>query len=106
MLGPEWQQFIQAGEIYIRSSTASSYPALDAPCAYCQQPLTAAAVDLVMKYREFVNDEIRGALDAAEQQLAEYDNAVAGLNADALASQLAAETAGQADVLDRVCSRS
>ena len=102
VLGPEWQQFIQAGETYIRSSAAGSYPALDAPCAYCQQPLTAAAVDLVRKYREFVNDEIRGALDAAEQQLAEYANAVAGLNADVLASRLAAETAGQADVLDRV----
>ena len=102
VLGPEWQQFIQAGETYIRSSAAGSYPALDAPCAYCQQPLTAAAVDLVRKYREFVNDEIRNALDAAERQLAEYDNAVASLNADALASQLAAETAGQADVLDKV----
>ena len=102
VLGPEWRQFIQAGETYIRSSAAGAYPALDAACAYCQQPLTAAAVDLVKKYREFVNDEIRRALDAAERQLADYTNAVAGLNADALASQLAAETAGQADVLDKV----
>ena len=67
VLGQEWQQFIQAGETYIRSSAAGSYPALDAPCAYCQQPLTAAAVDLVRKYRDFVNDEIRVALDAAER---------------------------------------
>ena len=102
MLGPEWRQFIQAGETYIRSSAADAYPALDAPCAYCQQPLTAAAVDLVRKYRDFVNDEIRAALDAAERQLADYANAVVGLNADALASQLAEETAGQADILDKV----
>ena len=102
VLGPEWRQFIQAGETYIRSSAADAYPVLDAPCVYCQQPLTAAAVDLVRKYRDFVNDEIRGALDTAERQLADYTNAVAGLNADALASQLAAETTGQADVLDKV----
>ena len=102
VLGAEWRQFIQAGETYIRSSAAGAYPALDAPCAYCQQPLTAAAVDLIRKYRDFVNDEIRVALDAAERQIAEYANAVAGLNADELASQLAAETAGQADALDKV----
>ena len=102
VLGPEWQQFIQAGETYIRSSAAGSYPALDAPCTYCQQPLTAAAVSLVRKYRDFVNDEIRAAFDDAERQLADYANAVAGLNADALASQLAAETAGLPDVLDKV----
>ena len=51
---------------YLRGSAAGSYPTLDAPCAYCQQPLTAAAVDLVRKYREFVNDELRAALDAAD----------------------------------------
>ena len=102
VLGPEWRQFIQAGETYIRSSTADAYPALDARCAYCQQPLTAAAVDLVTKYRDFVNDEMRAALDAAERQLGDYANTVAGLNADALASRFAAETAGQADVLDNV----
>ena len=102
VLGAKWRQFIQAGETYIRSSAASAYPALDAPCAYCQQPLTAAAVDLIRKYRDFVNDEIRAAVDAAERQLAEYANAVAGLNADTLASQLAAETAGQVDALDKV----
>ena len=102
VLGPEWQQFIQAGETYIRSSAAGSYPALDEPCAYCQQPLTAAAVSLVRQYRDFVNDEIRAALDDAERQLADYANAVAGLNANALASQLAAETAGLPDVLDKV----
>ena len=102
VLGAEWRQFIQAGETYIRSSAAGAYPALDAPCAYCQEPLTAAAVDLVRKYRDFVNDEIRAALDTAERQLAEYANAVAGLNADALASQLAEETAGQADALNKV----
>ena len=102
VLGPEWRQFIQAGETYIRSSAADGYPALDVPCTYCRQPLTAAAVDLVRKYRDFVNDEIRGALDTAERQLADYADALAGHNADALASQLARETAGQADVLDAV----
>ena len=102
VLGPEWRQFIQAGETYIRSSAAVAYPALDAPCAYCQQRLTSAAVSLVRKYRDFVNDEIRVALDDAERQLADYANVVAGLNADALASQLAAETAGQVDILDKV----
>lgn len=102
VLGPEWRQFIQAGEAYIRSNAAGAYPALDAACAYCQQPLTAAAVDLITKYRDFVNDNIRAALDAAERQLADYAKAVAALDADGLASRLAAETGGQADVLDKV----
>lgn len=102
VLGPEWRQFIQAGEAYIRSNAGGAYPALDAACAYCQQPLAAAAVDLVKKYRDFVNDDIRAALDAAEQKLADYAKTVAGLDADGLASRIAAETGGQADVLDKV----
>src|SRR6185436_6865816 len=45
LLGREWQQFIQAGEEYLRQHGNAQYPQQDDPCAYCQQPLTATAVE-------------------------------------------------------------
>jgi len=58
-----------AGEEYLKKNTAPTYPGADDPCAYCQQPLTAKAVELVKKYRDFSNNEIKAALDTAESQL-------------------------------------
>jgi energy-coupling factor transporter ATP-binding protein EcfA2 len=102
VLSQEWRQFIQAGEEYLKENAAEAYPNTDDPCAYCQQPLTAKAVELVRKYRDFSNNEIKTALDAAERQLRDYAAPVLDLNVDLLQQQLAAEANGGADVLNQV----
>ena len=102
VLSDEWRQFIQAGEEYLKKNTAPTYPGADDPCAYCQQPLTAKAVELVKKYRDFSNNEIKAALDTAESQLRDYVAPVLNIKADTLRQQLTAETNGGPDILDRV----
>jgi hypothetical protein len=102
VLSDEWRQFIQAGEEYIRKNTAATYPGAGDPCAYCQQPLTAEAVELVKKYRDFSNNEIKAALDTAERQLREYVAPILNIRADTLSQQLTAETNGGSDVLSPV----
>jgi hypothetical protein len=96
----EWRQFIQAAEEYIRRHVAAPYPEANEPCAYCRQPLTAAALDLVRKYRDFSNNEIKAALDDAERELQDYATALLDIRIDALQQQLVDETAGGPDVLD------
>ena len=102
VLGEEWRQFIQAGEEYLKKNTTDNYPGAEDPCAYCQQPLTAKAVELVRKYRDFSNNAIKVALDTAERQLRDYAAPLAGIKADTLQQQLAAETTGGADVLEPI----
>lgn len=102
VLSDEWRQFIQAGEEYLKKNTAATYPGAGDLCAYCQQPLTAKAVELVKKYRDFSNNEIKAALDTAERQLRDYVAPILNIRADALALQLTAETNGGSDVLTPV----
>jgi hypothetical protein len=100
VLGTEWRQFMQAGEEYLKKNRSDKYPGAEDPCAYCQQPLTAKAVELVRKYRDFCNNAIKVALDTAERQLRDYVAPFAGIKADTLQQQLAAETNGGPDILD------
>jgi hypothetical protein len=102
VLSLEWRQFIQAGEEYLKKNIGETYPEAENPCAYCRQPLTAKALELVKKYRDFSNNDIKTALDSAESQLRHYVAAVVDLNVDTLQQQLAAETNGRPDVLDPV----
>lgn len=102
VLSEEWRQFIQAGEKYLKKNTSATYPGAGDLCAYCQQPLTAKAVELVKKYRDFSNNEIKAALDTAEHQLRDYVAPILNIRADTLAQQLTAETNGGSDVLTPV----
>ncbi len=104
ILGREWRQFIQAAEEYLKKNTAATYPVAGDPCAYCQEPLTAKAVELVKKYREFTNNDIKAALDIAETQLRDYVTPVLNIKADAVQQQLTAEMNGAPDILGPVVS--
>ena len=101
-LGPEWQAFIQAGEEYLRKNAFPGYPDTDSACAYCQQPLTATALDLLKKYRDFYNNDIKANLDAVEAQLRDYVGPIIGLKIETLAQQLATEINTGTDVLEPV----
>jgi energy-coupling factor transporter ATP-binding protein EcfA2 len=102
VLSEEWRQFIQAGEEYLKKNTVEKYPGADDPCAYCQQPLTTKAAELVKKYRDFSNNEIKAALDRSERQLRDYVAPVLNIKADALQQQLTAETNGGTDILEPI----
>src|SRR5262249_3261970 len=102
ILGDEWRRFIQAGEEYQRKNPAATIPWGNALCLYALTPPTASALELVRKYRDFSNNEIKAALDAAERHLRDYSAPVAAMRADAVEQQLAAETNGGPDVLNSV----
>lgn len=104
VLGREWRQFIQAGEEYIKKNIAAEYPATGDPCAYCRQPLNAAVLQLVKKYRDFTNNQIRTDLDNAERQLREYAASLLDLKPDLLQQQLTAEVSSGEDVLNPIPS--
>ncbi len=104
VLTDQWRNFIQAGEDYLTKHAAKGYPHADDSCAYCQQPLTAKAVELIKRYRDFTNNEIKAALDSTERDLSQYVAPIAALRADALQEQYVAETSGGGDVLTPVAS--
>jgi energy-coupling factor transporter ATP-binding protein EcfA2 len=102
LLSEEWRQFIQAGEEYLNKNAGDKYPTTVDACAYCQQQLTAMAVELIKKYRDYSSNTIKAALDAAERQLREYATRILETNVEALQQQLTAETNGGPDVLNPV----
>ena len=102
VLTQEWRTFVQAGEDYLKKHTTEGYPHAADSCAYCQQPLSAKALELIKKYRDFTNNDIKAALDKAERELREYIAPITALKADALQQQYAAETNGGGDVLTPV----
>lgn len=95
----EWRNFIQAGEHYLKRHTAEGYPHAADSCAYCQQPLTTKALDLIRKYRDFTNNAIKAALDKAERETREYVAPILALNADVIHQQYVGETNSGVDNL-------
>jgi cation transport regulator ChaC/energy-coupling factor transporter ATP-binding protein EcfA2 len=102
VLSEEWRQFIQASEEYLSKHGAETYPKGEDPCAYCQQPLGAKAVELVRMYRDFSSNAIVTALDGAERKLRDYVAPILDTNIHTLQKQLAAETNGGPDVLNAI----
>jgi energy-coupling factor transporter ATP-binding protein EcfA2 len=102
VLSNEWRTFVQAGEDYLKKHATEGYPHEADSCAYCQQPLTAKAIELIRKYREFTNNSIKAALDQVDREVREYITPITSLKVDALQQQYAGETSGGADVLTPV----
>jgi len=100
VLTDEWRVFIQAGEDYLQRHSTQDYPQPTDSCVYCQQPLTEKALQLVRKYRDFANNDIKTALDKAERELREYVAPITALNVAGLQQQYFAETNGGGDVLE------
>jgi hypothetical protein len=66
--------------------------------------LTTKAVELVVKYRDFTNNQIKMALDAAERKLRDYVASLVEIKADTLQQQFAAEAEDESDVLRPVAA--
>ncbi len=70
LLQDAWKEFIQAGEEYLRATVESeNYPSTESNCIYCQQLVSAPAIDLLRKYRDFCNNAFRSELTEAQQKL-------------------------------------
>src|SRR6266511_1404659 len=57
IFGDAWQDFIAAGEAYLRATGATGKPAAGDTCPYCRQDLGAKALALVQKYHGYCNNE-------------------------------------------------
>jgi recombinational DNA repair ATPase RecF len=69
ILGDAWKQFIQSGEEYLNTIETGEYPSKEANCLYCRQPLSASAVELLKKYRDFCNNTFRADLTEFERRI-------------------------------------
>jgi hypothetical protein len=61
-----WRAFLLAGEKYLDDLHRPDYPHDQDVCIYCRQPLSAAAMALLRKYREFSSGTFREALLRAQ----------------------------------------
>lgn len=65
----EWQQFAAAGAAYQRHLGLTDYPHAEEVCLYCRQQLTAQAVELLGKYRTFLDESTQRQLVLAKARL-------------------------------------
>lgn len=54
----DWQQFVVAADAYRSHLGLDHYPADDDQCLYCRQPLDSGALDLVRRYRTFLDETL------------------------------------------------
>lgn len=84
LFGEAWKNFIVAGETYLREQGAHEHPTPDKHCPYCRQELSAKAIDLIQKYRDYCNNEPKKAVDAAKTTVGRLAAPVAVLQVAAL----------------------
>lgn len=68
----DWQRFVAAGEAYRSHLNLHPYPQQGDACLYCRQPLSSTALELVQRYRRFLDEslvrQVSDARVAAEQR--------------------------------------
>jgi recombinational DNA repair ATPase RecF len=89
VLSETWTAFIQAGEEYLRGLQAGHYPGADDRCIYCRQPLEEAASELIRKYRDYCNNELRQKAGEAKAAVATMAKSVIDLDLPSLDLQIA-----------------
>jgi energy-coupling factor transporter ATP-binding protein EcfA2 len=67
----EWQQFVAAGDTYRQHLGHDEYPGDGDACLYCMQPLSPTAIDLLTRYRTFIDETLAQQLRAAQTSLAD-----------------------------------
>ena len=88
ILSTEWRRFVEAGEAYLRTASSVQYPAEGDPCTYCRQPLEAAAVALIHKYRDFTNNLLKQEATKAETALTSFSQSIGKLAIDSVRSDV------------------
>jgi hypothetical protein len=56
--GDEWQQFVSAGEAYRTHLGLHDYPGEGDRCLYCRQELSPVALELIQRYRTFLDENL------------------------------------------------
>ena len=79
VLKDSWRRFVEAGEIYLQEHYADEYPDEGDSCPYCLQNLSAAALEIVRKYRAFCRSELQDAVQQARREVASLVDGVAKL---------------------------
>lgn len=97
VLTESWKAFIEAGEEYIETIGDGDYPRPADPCIYCRQPLEAAAIDLLRKYRDYCTNTARRHVKSAEKELAELAQQIEAIDLDRLARDLEQRTSTRDD---------
>ena len=64
-----WQQFATAGEAYQTHLGLHEYPSKGDDCLYCRQPLSPQALNLLARYRVFLDESTQRQHNAASSRL-------------------------------------
>jgi len=93
--GDEWQQFVAAGETYRIHLDLHDYPAEGDRCLYCRQELSSDALELVRRYRTFLDEtlvrQVTNARNDVDRQALRLAGIETGTISDYLASLLVGE---------------
>ena len=75
-----WQKFIHSANDYVDKHISHDYPQKGDSCAYCRQELSDAAVKLLLKYKDFCNNELSQAVGIAKADLDKLTMAIAAID--------------------------
>ena len=75
-LGDAWRTFVAAGDAYMTATGLNQYPATGDKCLYCRQDLAASALELIQRYRDFCNNQLKKDVDAARSAMSEVVRAL------------------------------
>lgn len=88
MMSDAWRRFVEAGEVYIQATESEGYPTEGEACVYCRQPLESAAVDLVRRYRDFCNNQLKKSVTDAQADCDNFTRMVTELPVSSLQSDV------------------
>lgn len=63
----DWQGFIDSADRFLKHTGHPDYPSDINVCPYCRQPRGEDAIDLLSKYRQFLDDALRKAVAESEK---------------------------------------
>lgn len=87
-LGSSWRRFIESGDAYTHEHLGSPYPQRGDSCPYCRQELTAAALELLHKYRTFCHSDLQGHLGTSRTRLDDITSKILELDTSGALSRL------------------
>lgn len=74
-----WQKFIHSANDYVGEHITREYPQKGDSCAYCRQELSEAAVKLLLKYKDFCNNELSQAVGVSKTDLDKLTRGIAAI---------------------------
>ena len=92
----EWQRFVAAGESYRRHLDLHDYPAEGDRCIYCRQSLSPQALELVQRYRTFLDESLERQVTDARSAVDRLALRLAGIDTGTISEYLAPLLIGEA----------